>query len=220
MTDRAALRDILEALSDINREVQALQRQHGGAHAGHGGAHGVGGAGGKGTSSERRGSSTTSKGYDRVEARESEIRSQSYESAYMVDAEGNVVIEKDGEAHEVGFTAKEVKAMKDATLTHNHPNGWSFTETDVRLAVKAKMAEIRAVTADKVFILRRPEGGWPKLPKFESLLSEATGEVMDRLWQKIREKEISADDADREHWTEMWAIMAEKMGAEYVIGKD
>ena len=92
------------------------------------------------------------------------------ESAAIYDLAGNMLIHKNGSATEVAFSHAEVMAMKDAVLTHNHPNSLGFSDADINLMVKANMAELRAVGAivnekGKViarveYSLKRPANGW------------------------------------------------------------
>jgi hypothetical protein len=93
-----------------------------------------------------------------------------HESAALYDLAGNLIFEKKGGAKQVKFSFGEVSLMKDAVLTHNHPNALALSQADIRVAVRYNLAEIRAVGAftdgsGKViarteFSLKRPEGGW------------------------------------------------------------
>ena len=76
---------------------------------------------------------------------ENEIRKQNYESAAVVDANGNVIFRKDGEAASVKFTDEEVAKMAGNVLTHNHPSGTSFSFPDLQILSQRRLQSIRAV---------------------------------------------------------------------------
>lgn len=90
---------------------------------------------------------------------EDKIRNQNYETAAIIDKDGNVLLNKDGGQRQVGFTPLEGKLMKDNTLTHNHPSSSMFSEEDISCFVRNEMQEIRATTREGVtFSVKRGEG--------------------------------------------------------------
>ena len=105
-------------------------------------------------------------------AKEEQIRFQTFESAFAWDAQGNEILAKDGQQYEVTFTAQERAALKDATLTHNHPHGLGFADTDpqsagnsfspedIAFAMACDLAEMRVVTPKLRFSMKRPASGW------------------------------------------------------------
>jgi SPP1 gp7 family putative phage head morphogenesis protein len=130
---------------------------------------------------------------ERLRTIEDDIRGQSYESAAVVDADGNVIFRKDGRTNSVSFTPEEFVLMNDKTITHNHPAGWTFSSTDprragnsfspsdVKLAIEQNLAEIRAVTPEYLYTLKRPQGGWE--PGF---------------WSSVIEPQMKEDETFRE----------------------
>lgn len=81
---------------------------------------------------------------------EDKIRHQFYESAAVVDKDGNVLFKKDGAQSQVGFTNKEVKMMDGNSLTHNHPSSSMFSTEDITMLVKSGLSEIRATTREGI----------------------------------------------------------------------
>ena len=75
---------------------------------------------------------------------EDKIRKQDFESAAIIDRNGNQVLFKDGEAAEVSFNNEECQMMRGATLTHNHPSSSTFSAEDVQTFVRRDLQEIRA----------------------------------------------------------------------------
>lgn len=90
---------------------------------------------------------------------EDKIRNQGYETAAIVDKDGNVLLDKDGGQRQVGFSPMECAMMKDNTLTHNHPSSSMFSEEDVSCFVANEMLEMRATTREgNTFSIKRGEG--------------------------------------------------------------
>ena len=121
-----------------------------------------------------------------IYAKEEEIRLLLvYESAFVVDENGSVVLEKTSDtAYEIAFTEAEIEAIRAAAnpvFTHNHPRGWnfstenaqhggsSFSPNDLELACKAHLAEIRAVS-----------------PKYRFSIKPAAGRFQESDWQIIK----------------------------------
>lgn len=112
---------------------------------------------------------------DRIRAVEDEIRQSRWvEIAVVLDPQtGREIWRKQGIAEAVGFSRLELAIMRDGLLTHNHPIGWrfpasdprhagtSFTRSDIEVALMADVAELRAVTPQLRFSLKRPRTGWP-----------------------------------------------------------
>ena len=124
---------------------------------GHGGSRGSGGAKGfQGDASMRGYTAGLAKA---VTDRESEIRDFSeYEKISIFDEKGNEVFRNDhGNAHSA--TYDPTKAANNI-MTHNHPEGGSFSWKDVTGAIGTNMKEIRAVGSQFTYSLKRPERGW------------------------------------------------------------
>ena len=71
----------------------------------------------------------------------------------------------------VDFTAKETKAMKGGTFTHNHPPGEDgtpipFSRGDVSMLLNNKLNTFRAVSGNTVFEMSPPKGSpfWKTKP--------------------------------------------------------
>lgn len=87
---------------------------------------------------------------------ENKIKNASVEHAALINEKGEVLFEKsDGKVDAVHFTQEECAMMQDATLTHNHPGGTTFSDPDLVILTKRGLREIRAVHADGVYSLTR-----------------------------------------------------------------
>lgn len=98
---------------------------------------------------------------------EKDIVEQKYESAIVYDSKGTILLKKDGIEHEVKFTRKELELMKDAVVTHNHPQNTTFSPDDIYMLIHNNIQEIRATTSKGTFILRRNENIYLMPPKEE-----------------------------------------------------
>ena len=92
-------------------------------------------------------------------ARESEIRNERVENTSVFDDEGNELFRAVGTTHDVKIDAK---TTPNHIVTHNHPGiaGDSFSQGDVVNYAFWNAKEIRAVTRNYTYSLKRPEGGW------------------------------------------------------------
>lgn len=73
--------------------------------------------------------------------------------------DGKQVAVSNGSGQEVVFSKEELKLMKGAVLTHNHPQGTSFSRADLQLIKQRKLAEIRAVANydDMTYSIKPPK---------------------------------------------------------------
>lgn len=84
-----------------------------------------------------------------------------YETAIVYDKNGDILFRKKGNSDSVEFTKEQMKKLKGNIVTHNHPNNSCFSPADIDMVNKANITELRACTADGVYILRN-NGKWDK----------------------------------------------------------
>lgn len=140
---------------------------------------------------------------------EDKIRNQDYESAAVVDAEGEVLFFKDGEQSQVSFTWMEGRMMWDNILTHNHPSSSMFSGEDIACFLNNHMQGIRATNRQGItYFIQRGEDFRPssaqkfldayKRNKNEAIIS-AQRNMDDRGFQrKIAHGEVTRDEANVE----------------------
>lgn len=116
----------------------------------------------------------------KVNNKEASIRGNKYESSFVFDDKGNVILSKKGLEHEVEFTIDEITNMKNGILTHNHPMNTTFSPSDIYFAVDANLQEIRVSVDIGSYVLRRNEN-LHLLPSYENFVSEHL-----RLYKKYR----------------------------------
>lgn len=166
-----------------------------------------------------------------LRATEQRIRTQPFESAYVYDTSGNLLLHKDGQQYSVGFTRAEVARMKGGVFTHNHPGGLqypssdprsagnSFSPDDINVAVLAELAEIRAVTPKRRFSMRPGPGApWPDAHVIQAEYDRADREVSARNWQLVRTGARTIAQAEAWHFDEVWTIVAKRLGLRYRKG--
>lgn len=107
----------------------------------------------------------------KVISKENRIVSKEYETAYVYDQKGNVLLKKKGMAAEVEFTEDELKLMKNAIITHNHPMGTTLSPTDIYMAMECGLQEVRATGIKGTYVLRRNEN-LHLMPTYEEFLED------------------------------------------------
>lgn len=172
-----------------------------------------------------------------VRAKEDAIRTQRFESAYAVAADGTVLLDKDGQQYSVGFDDAEIEALrgKGVLFTHNHPRGWdvpesdprrtgnSFSADDIGVACNAEVAEIRAVTPKRRYWMRPPPGGWNMAYWRSTLLPTRTyynNEVRAEFLKEIRRGTLTTDEAEALHNHEVWLRVTRDLGIPYGYDED
>lgn len=92
---------------------------------------------------------------------EDKIRKQNFESAAVVDSDGNMLYFKDGMQSEVRFSHLECMQMRNNTLTHNHPRCSMFSDADLRCMAYNGLYEIRATNRDgTTYSMKQASGGY------------------------------------------------------------
>jgi NAD+--asparagine ADP-ribosyltransferase len=126
-----------------------------------------------------------------VRNKEVGIKDRKTEKAYIFDKDGKVVFEKSGNKNGVKFTTDELSKMKGNVLTHNHPNGTSFSSEDIKLACDWNLKEVRAIGNNNVYVMKMKDGSnfntdiWDKKisSEFDKQLKLAETEHYDQLKQ-------------------------------------
>jgi hypothetical protein len=158
---------------------------------------------------------------NQVEAFEDKHIDRRSETALILDSRGEPLLEKAGTAHSVGFTASEVRIMKDAHLVHNHPSGQSLSPADLHLSINADAASIVAVGRDKVtgkfwnYSFNRPPGGWPDYGTVMRVRAEASAEIEAKLMQAVREGRLTPGEASARHHDEVWKLVQHRVDVGY-----
>lgn len=91
-----------------------------------------------------------------IERRGREIRDLSIEHLSAYDRGGKEILALEGDETSINITASQLRAMKDADVTHNHPGyGGTFSWDDLDTLVRGKLNSLSAVDAIRQYTLER-----------------------------------------------------------------
>ena len=148
-----------------------------------------------------------------------------FETAVVFNKDGNILIDKRGKATSVSFTSEEAKKMKDAILTHNHPRGWgfdenswgrignSFSSADLMTAIGNDLAEIRAVTPNYTFSMKRPKNGWGvSVEEFRSVYKRLNDQIFATNNVAVNLDLVTPEQASAVHYHALNKAIAKKLG--------
>ena len=112
------------------------------------------------TSGGNRGGGNSSSAKKAIDSIEQKIRYSKIENVAVVDSKGNIIGQGKGKPNQVKVPVDSLNKLKDATITHNHPASGTFSREDITLAISGDVAEIRAVSKEGTYSLKRPKDGW------------------------------------------------------------
>ena len=140
-----------------------------------------------------------------IQTRENELKGlRTNEQLFALDENGGHLGEATGTKSEVKIPQEltdKLKAHGNATLTHNHPGGTSFSMADVMYAQQANLKEIRAVGVDQPFlyILKRPKEGWPDRDTLLKEVRDSDSKIREVLELAIESGQMKYEDANKSH---------------------
>lgn len=175
--------------------------------------------------------------YASIVKKEAEIRmNKEYETAIAFKKDGEIILDKDGQSRHVAFTAEECQKLKNTVMTHNHPSGWtydensvmrignSFSRDDITMAVRCDLSEIRAVTPNYTFVLKRPEKGWSittdQLEGIYEAAYKSTRNETDTYVNKMKHSPLSYDRANIVFFHKVNKRIAKELGWKYSKHRD
>lgn len=171
--------------------------------------------------------------YNKIANTESEIRlNKKFETGVVFDKNGNILIDKRGAKYSVSFDNDELLKMKDSILTHNHPRGWgypdnslerignSFSPDDIYLAVNWDLAEIRAVTPNYTFRMKRPDNGWGiSFEELQKMVNQENKNIRSEFGNRINKGTLTPSQASTVHFHTLWKRISTKNGWDYSKAK-
>lgn len=141
------------------------------------------------------------------------------EKAVVLDKAGNILSQSDGDAETVGVPAN---LLKGAIVTHTHVDIGSFSDSDIAVAMRREMAEIRAVDPKYTYIMRPGKDGWNAdlwdnvvAPLFEDLEAQKIGHFFDLM---DRDK-ATKDDFLENSQHNIWRQISREVGLRYTRRK-
>lgn len=160
---------------------------------------------------------------------ESNIRqNKSHETGVLFNKDGNIVIDKRGGSRSVQFTKDECLLMNDGIFTHNHLGAWGYSENDIMrignsfsiqdiaLAVGNNLAEMRAVTPNYTFSMKRPDGGWGiSVEELMKLYNDENRNLRLEFTRRINKDTLTISQASATHFHILWKRLSKKLGFDY-----
>lgn len=160
---------------------------------------------------------------------ESNIRqNKSHETGVLFNKDGNIVIDKRGGSRSVQFTKDECLLMNYGIFTHNHPGAWGYSENDIMrignsfsiqdiaLAVGNNLAEMRAVTPNYTFSMKRPDGGWGiSVEELMKLYNDENRNLRLEFTRRINKDTLTISQASATHFHILWKRLSKKLGFDY-----
>ncbi len=139
------------------------------------------------------------------------------EKMVVLNSEGHVVLQRDGDEESVAIYLNDEPLLFDAVLTHNHPKGLSFSAEDLSTAVSVDLKEIRAVGVAQpyTYSLKRPADGWPSKEEILRQREIASNQVYQDLIIQINRGELTTDEADQIFAHEIMLKLATSLNLPY-----
>lgn len=144
--------------------------------------------------------------------------------ACQLDHEEGLIVLPSGHVleHRVGgrdFVTWDVSFMgfPGYVMTHNHPTGKSFSPEDIQFALETRLREIRAVGTRFRYSFKPPDRvvtDW-EYAGMRVLMEEIDEDVREEFNRAIREGRMTAEQANTDHWHEVWTRFAPQIGATY-----
>jgi len=147
-----------------------------------------------------------------------------HETAFAVDKDGIIKINKLGGPRSVQFDKDELADLEGTVFTHNHPSATGLSKEDIMLAHASGVKEIRAVGADgsihRLELEPRPQFKNEAAAKSWSLgvsstLQDAESGTRRKMTKRISENKVTIDEANYAHGherTKLFVKLAGKVG--------
>lgn len=132
---------------------------------------------------------------------------------------GKTLFEKtDNATNYIKFSNDQIELMKGNILSHNHPRGTSFSDSDIGLAMKAKVQETRIAAKQYNYSMKAGRSEWTEkfyinsvMPEFQKMNIEFRTELI----KKIESGEKTREFANLNHNHIIWTRLAKKFGFKY-----
>lgn len=156
-----------------------------------------------------------------IRAAEAQVMGNTYETAFVFDAQGNLLFSKRGTEQSVNVSG--IKAGD--IVAHNHPRGTSLSGQDIETAATKNLKEIRAIGRNgRIYSLKSGGKDWGNINKLASAYRTAEQTVRTKLKAYVsRGESIGEADyerrvitANRIHQHLVVKYTAREMGYEYI----
>ena len=161
---------------------------------------------------------------DAIERRrldEASIAGHKNEYGILYDSKGDRIFKKRGTKDEITYTDDEWNKMPGGVLTHNHPSGATFSDSDIFMLYTSGIKELRAIGQDGVYVMRRPPV-WPyEIDTMEKITDEYNSIMADLEEGMMRDCNagiiIYAEDYAIEYQSRILNEFTKRHGLEYFM---
>lgn len=152
---------------------------------------------------------------------------QSYETAVVLDNSGNLVLKKDGNSNAVTFDPNEISKLTGNIITHNHPAGWTFPDSnprhagnsfsshDIFLAVDSQVAAMRVISPKYIHTLEPGPTGWPVTFLVKKVWAKVDDEVEKEFRANVTRGIMTLEEAEAAHFHTVTERIAIQLGMIY-----
>lgn len=144
---------------------------------------------------------------------ESSIRNNKFETGAVLDKDGNVIASFVGEKSKVSIPTA---AARNATISHNHPSGSSFSIQDLKTASTLNLQEVRAVGAEYTYSMKPGPNGWPSVEDLTAARRQADIDAAATIKRRLQEVKLTNNQMFLEHSHEANRLMAERLEMVYL----
>lgn len=157
--------------------------------------------------------------YSSLKRAEEAIRDkQDGETLVVFDAQGKYVFSLTVPGKTISFSDAQFARMKNCIVVHNHSQGTSFGDTDIRAACYAQVREMRIVTRQHTYSMRPPLTGWND-EFWEKVVNPARLQAETNIFAELGRR-FTAGEITQEQWLlegidRTWRQVAAQTGMVY-----
>lgn len=147
-----------------------------------------------------------------VSKAEDRIRFQQNEHGYFFYSDGRAKYYGSDDEHHIQFPEGwDKQPVKDAVFTHNHPMGSAFSPEDIYTAARLNLSEMRAVTAEGSYVMKRVGAEWPHPDFLRHAVEQADAFTREDFTQRLRDNRMTAKDANEQHFLRVWQQVTQEV---------
>jgi hypothetical protein len=141
------------------------------------------------------------------------IRKNQTETGVLIAPDGTVFGKRHGRPDKVSFPHGELLQARGMTFTHNHPNGYAHSLSDMSLAIFYGMHEVRVVTPDfrHIASMLKPE----HLGPLERSFGRVQASVMSAVQDDVKRGLVNQRDFSHEVRHRTWQRLSAEIGFDY-----
>ncbi|MHC4635838.1 MAG: hypothetical protein ACYSYU_11650 [Planctomycetota bacterium] len=137
------------------------------------------------------------------------------ESGAVYSKDGKELFRVKGDENAVDFNESQLRQMKGAVVTHNHPvvsghpDGGSFSPSDISLMFNTGAAEVRAVTENYIHVVSPKMVGGRPIKTALGLLDSRKKKIQAKLTKDFHSGKLKRSDFAVEFWHQVWKTAAD-----------